>query len=343
MSLKLGNTTIAGISRETKLNAHSLLDFKWTDHILNEMSWLRADTFSWQSGDVYTSVYNLLVTEYNSGTEETEGSITFKRSPNGYKITTDESGVSALFINTGVAWYYILDTENRRFKLPRTKYGFTGLRDGVGNYVPESLPNHKHQINAWVESGTATAKLDTILSGNSTNTPDKVFNTSKVYAGDVFDSSTYQDNAPVQQRATQMYLYFYVGQFSQTAIEETAGLNSTMFNNKVDKDDLAEVVCIIDPYVNGYSGYNVYSNGYCEQWGRTIAGSSNTKNIVLLKEFKDIDYNVTFGSEYTSTATATPQVKTSTKLTNSFDIIDSTTTTQYSYWKACGYLADGEY
>lgn len=47
-------------------------------------------------------------------------------------------------------------------------------------------------------------------------------------------SSTYQDNAPVQQRATQMYLYFYVGQFSQTATEQTAGLNTELFNGKAD-------------------------------------------------------------------------------------------------------------
>lgn len=73
MSLRLGDKIISGIGTHTKYNAHSLLDFKWTDHILNEMSWLRADTFSWQSGDVYTSVYNLLLAEYQNGTDFTDG------------------------------------------------------------------------------------------------------------------------------------------------------------------------------------------------------------------------------------------------------------------------------
>jgi hypothetical protein len=33
-----------------------------------------------------------------------------------------------------------------------------------------------------------------------------------------------------------MYLYFYVGQFSQSATEQTAGLNASLFNGKVDLD-----------------------------------------------------------------------------------------------------------
>jgi hypothetical protein len=49
-------------------------------------------------------------------------------------------------------------------------------------------------------------------------------------------SSTYQNGAPVQERATQMYLYFYVGDYSQTATEQTAGLNAELFNGKADVD-----------------------------------------------------------------------------------------------------------
>ena len=43
-----------------------LLTSMWFDHIVNDISWLRADTFSWQSGDVYKTVYDKLVSEYNN-------------------------------------------------------------------------------------------------------------------------------------------------------------------------------------------------------------------------------------------------------------------------------------
>ena len=44
----------------------NLFDFKWTDHKLNDMSWLNADTFSWQSGDVYVAAYEHLVKDFES-------------------------------------------------------------------------------------------------------------------------------------------------------------------------------------------------------------------------------------------------------------------------------------
>lgn len=112
-----------------------------------------------------------------------------KTSKNGFVIldSMQEQYAIQRFTNEGVAWYYILDKTNQRFKLPRTKYGFVGLRDSVGGYVSDSR-----------------------------------------------SSSTYQDNAPVQQRATQMYLYFYVGDYTQDAIEQTAGLSAELFNGKVD-------------------------------------------------------------------------------------------------------------
>ena len=135
----------------------NLLDTKWSDHILNDIRWLRGDTFSWQDGILYSAVYNLLLEEYNNtaSTEQTESGITFKSTPRGFRIadSTQEQAILNLYNTTGVAWYYILDTTNTRFKLPRTKYDFVGLRDNVGGYVPESLPNIKGSLWSDVQQG----------------------------------------------------------------------------------------------------------------------------------------------------------------------------------------------
>lgn len=308
------------------INSCNLLDFKWSDHILNDMSWVRADTFSWQSGDLYKSAYQHLVEDYNSrisnsngtayyawysadssyddglvytlsenpndgyevyrpsnGTHiwagdihyvfddntisvdgkveytrsaendilpdaytETIGSqtITYYLAEDGHKIVLPdmESTVQSIYEESGVAWYYVLDVTNKLFKLPRTKFGFTGLRDAVGNYVAESLPNLKGTVygsrfgngNLAEKSGVFSQSDSSNYSPAGSSSSGDISFVIRFNAND--SSSTYQDNAPVQQRATQMYLYFYVGQFTQTATEQTAGLNAELFNGKLDLD-----------------------------------------------------------------------------------------------------------
>ena len=211
-----------------------LLSF-WSDHILNRVDLLRADTFSWQSGKFYEAAYNELVSEYDNenSVEETEGGITFKRTPNGYKIvdSSQETAILDKYNTDGIAWYYILDKDNTQFKLPRTKFGFEGLRDSVGSDIAESLPQHTHNLSigsreAYSMSGGADAQSKYGVQRQN------------AYTSTNANHPTYQDNAPVQERATQMYLYFYVGNYTQTAIEQTAGLNSELFNNKADKTEL---------------------------------------------------------------------------------------------------------
>ena len=235
-----------------------LLSFMWADHQLNDISWLRADTFSWQSGTVYTAVYQHLVDDIDGITAESEtvGGITisFYRAPDGHKITTDESAVLSIYNATGVAWYYVLDTVNTRFKLPRTKFGFTGLRTGVGGYVEPELPNITGSVNL-TGSGVTTTPLfnandvaDSALYNNVSITAGRYRNDNNTGSGynrieiDASRSSSiYKDGATVQPPATEMYLYFYVGQFTQTAIEQTAGLNAELFNGKagVDLDNVS--------------------------------------------------------------------------------------------------------
>lgn len=223
-------------------NGYDLLDHKWSDHLLNDQNWLRADTFSWQDGTVYTEAYNHLIDDATNGTSQTETiaghTITYTLADDGHKIVSDAdaSAVEGLYNDDGVAWYYILDLVNHRFKLPRTKYGIVGLRDTVGKYVPESVPNIKGKFSSY---DTNPASVDGCIEigssvGGNLNTQITQFTVKQINASR--SSSAYQDSAPVQQRATQMYLYFYVGQFTQTATEQTAGLNSELFNGKADVD-----------------------------------------------------------------------------------------------------------
>lgn len=102
-----------------------LFFFHHFDSLQNDSSWLKADTFSWQSGKIYWAAYNQLTEEFAGTTATTETvadiAITFYRTATGKKICLpdQESQIMALYAATGAAWYYILDSENKRFKLPR--------------------------------------------------------------------------------------------------------------------------------------------------------------------------------------------------------------------------------
>lgn len=160
-----------------------LLSCFWSDHLIYELSYLCADPFSWQDGNIYSAVYNHLVADIEGKSTTTEGSITYYLADDGHKIATATShnAVANLYDETGIAWFYILDTTNHRFKLPRTKYAFSGLRNMVGN------------------------PIELAASGS-------------------------------EVKSTQMYLYFYVGNYTPQAIEQTAGYAQTLTDLKADKD-----------------------------------------------------------------------------------------------------------
>ena len=305
-----GNSLLG--SGNLALSSFKLFHHDWFDYQLNDQSWLRADTFSWQDGTVYSNAYNHLVDDlgallsttpyyawhndegvggvyelYTTSETPTTGDyvyislngvidtsspmpaitsvpdsthfvlggktwtrnstydisikgfsnstryiehigsyyIEYYLSSDGHKIILPdmETTASNIYSQSGVAWYYILDTTNQRFKLPRKKYGFVGLRDTVGKYVPESYKQDK--ICGFVYNADAQPTSVTKLNQN-------VF--LNFVTNNDWSYASIKSSDPVQQRSTQMYLYFYVGQFSQSATEQTAGLNTELFNGKVD-------------------------------------------------------------------------------------------------------------
>jgi hypothetical protein len=173
------------------------------------------------------------------------------------------------------------------------------LRDTVGNYVNQNvvLPKMAGVFSGGKTKTTYTGPfyLHSTESGaypSGTNTAGNVvgFDTSRlnsVYSGD-------GTNTLVQPRATQMYLYFYVGAFTQTALENTAGINAELFNVKLDQDfsnataDIASSLnsvgarTVVETYRNNTNWYRKYSDGWVEQGcDAHNRGSSDTWNFLI--------------------------------------------------------------
>lgn len=153
-------------------------------------------------------------------------------SPNGFRFSDDETLVSRLFTETGVAWFYIIDLQRKMFKLPRTKFGFKGIASAAGHYYAGTVPAHKHQLVSVYEGGTGTAGgTNGFINASSTSENRIITNSEVSYAGNIVNASEYQDGAPVQSRATEMYLYFFVGNTVRDSIEVDLGKVTEMCND----------------------------------------------------------------------------------------------------------------
>ena len=141
-----------------------------------------------------------------------------------------------------------------------------------------------------------------------------------------------------------MYLYFYVGEFTQTAIEQTAGLNAELFNGKADVDTPSiQAPYLKTTYVNSTSWYRIWSDGYCEQGGRLYNAKDVANTITLLKTMKNTNYSVFIAHGVKGVYNDTASMKRAEEPFNftatSFQVYthpsDGLNTVQ---WKVCGYI-----
>lgn len=63
----------------------------------------------------------------------------------------------------------------------------------------------------------------------------------------------------------------------------------------ISKDDLLPVQTVIETYINGTSGYRIWSDGWCEQWFSVTASSNTWITSTFLKKMRDTSYIATGG------------------------------------------------
>ena len=316
MSIIKGKTnTVAGVGKNG--TGFTLFTPIWQDHLVNNASWLRSDTFSWQSGSVYVAAYNHLIADFNGTTssEETIGSttITYYRASDGHKIVLpdQENNVMAIYNTTGIAWYYILDTTNQRFKLPRNKYGFTGFRDNVGNYVAPGLPNITGQVtNVFAETNAVgTGSLSLTNNYSQGNWSGSTINRGWYLNLDASDSNPiYGNSDTVQPPSVQIYLYFFVGNTIEEVTTINIGQLTESLNGKADIS-LNNVPTNYDyvvesklPTIDDPTWYRKYKSGWVEQGGYISYRTSGYVQITLLKPYTDEYYSLSGGCQTPDTS-----------------------------------------
>lgn len=102
-------------------------------------------------------------------------------------------------------------------------------------------------------------------------------------------------------------------------------------------------------YTSGTSGYVIYSNGFCVQWGKSTSKTSGSQAVSLSKTYANTNYQIQTSVDDTSTGAVSSAVI-SEQTSSSFSIIivraNSSASGQRALdfnWLAMGQLASGQY
>ena len=233
-------------------------------------------------------------------TTETIAGVTVQYIPaaDGHKIVTDfhTSEVEAVYAATGEAWYYIIDYGFYRFKLPRSKHNKYASTLGVETTATRSTA--VMPTLTWSQAdGTNITSTTNNANLGALNGHTNIWGTAGTGWPNSYDN-IHPDNLIAQQTQNTdqyKYLYFYVGEFTQEAIENTAGINTEDFNDKADTDFgntnmIDYVVAKQNPSAgNGYTWYRKYKSGWVEQGGFRNYTTSPL-SITLPVEMADTNY-----------------------------------------------------
>ena len=210
-----------------------------------------SDLQAWATGEGYqtmgSTIEDMIVSKTLTPETETIGltTITFYRTYDKKKIIlpAEATNCDTIYSDTGIAEYFILDTTNSRFKLPRNKWGYYGTGSGeLGDYIAESLPNITGTISSirTTAMSVSTSGMFTQSSNPSGGYTWGINSSSeapvKITASASNSSPTYQNDAPVQPRGSKGDLYFYVGAAGADVVAEIAGIKAETINNKADID-----------------------------------------------------------------------------------------------------------
>ena len=292
IQIATGSETEANITNKFEnTNPQTLLESKYSDKPLYNESWLLSNG-QYNLKATYPTAYEGLQVEYNS---EIEAGTTVTL-PSGVSYT--KRGLSVkLSTETYTDYDFVLNTADEKFRLPlQVKQKFYNAVSGnypvVGNGMTLGLYGH-NQDNVFVEACLRDVNHNIVPNslgvGVSTDSYNRNLNTNGL-AGTNFGVTKDPTKSGLVAKLSStevsgLYLYFYVGDIDQ---------NHGIVNMGRIGEQVASLTTVVETYQNGTSGYRVWSDGYCEQWGIFDRGSDITSSspftITLLKSYNNTLY-----------------------------------------------------
>ena len=322
------------------------------DHILtgdDAVGWaLQGSAVSNTYPDAVSKIQEL----YTDGVETVYRNISCRRSIDGRYIADIEqkSAIDELFVTTGVADFYIWDSINQQFYLPRSKWfnQFTLDTDLVNTYNEAGLPNITGTANNTASKGEFNT-FSGAFKANGAGKPNRSGDSPAGYYGLSFDASASNDiygkSETVQPKSSNKLLYYKVGNTitNESEIDVSNVLSDLQQKVNTDLSNCTKPY-IIETYSNGASWYRIYSDGWCEQGG-SITTTANTTQVSLLKNYANLNY-FAIGLLDNTLASSGSYVGITAKTTSKVTLVNSQQTSEQTglnmRWTACGYISQGE-
>lgn len=136
-------------------------------------------------------------------------------------------------------------------------------------------------------------------------------------------------------------LYYYVGDTLQNADL----INIARIQEQITDINASTRSYLVESYVNGQSGYRLYSDGFCEQWGYSDQDENILRKITFLKPYKDTNYVVTLGaSNINDPKNQNSRIAKIRSITTTNMVVvgvyDNNILNDFHfYWQTCGYVA----
>ena len=350
IQIATGQETENNIVNELELcDPFVLLEPKYSESLLYNESWLRSNG-QWNAKALYVSVYEALQVEYNS--EIDAGSTVTLPSGGAYakrglpvKLSTEEYTDYDHVLNTSEETFRLaLKTMFKPVKngtVPVVGTGKSlGLTDGNSNYALfSSYGNNNQGVNDGILRLSNLTNTNAGTDGSvDTYTLNKTIGISK-------DANMSGLSADLTD-TTGLYLYFYAGAVSQNAGIINAGRLEEALADKLNSDHSNDTKpYLVEAYLNGKSGYNVWSNGLIEQWGMGVTVNGAVK-VTLPKSYTDTNYSILTtgrgGVESFGTLVVLTRNEDGIKTTSTFNVYSSVNNSALSgyasfWWYTRGY------
>ena len=244
-----------------------------------------------------------------------------------------------------------MNTAEETFRLPlKTKQKFYDeVAPVVGNGISLGITNGTNNYALTNTVNTGNSRLNGGVAGSAVGSTGNIVSISA--AESTFGITTNPAKSGIEAHLTEatLYLYFYVGETVQNANLIDAGRIGEQLATKADKTEVAPLKTsyIVDTYINGTSGYRIYSDGYCEHWGQSTT-TNGTVSITFVKPLKTVvggssailnsDAHFTSVMNFTTTGCTLA----AGRWASSGSIVATKTTAPLA-WVIYGYLADGQY
>lgn len=317
-------------------NTNSYGDNKYVGNtILNNLSWLRSvgqenpagvhqDFFNWAIANIGQPFRAGLIKE-STATDITE-----------YDLVINKSKQT-----------FILPTLNGEENIISAKYSAMNINGSPYNFIAPA--------NGWLYmSGSAVRSNDeyiTVYIDKTKTTPiigrNPLTGGSITYLVPVFKGQEViiEYTASNISRCKFIYakgngnLYYYVGD----TLQNVDLINIARMQEQITDINAQSRGYLVESYTNGTSGYRLYSDGYCEQWGYSNIDSNTLRTITFLKPYKDTNYVVTLGASNINDNNRNSRIAKVASITTKNMVVtgvyDNNILNDFRfYWRTCGYV-----